>query len=97
MRGPRLSVWTPIDRASSASWTVNPPSGPMNIATSEPPQPSLLDRAKREAILRMKQSCPDADLYLNCRLETSTIARGKKDNVACVEIVAYSTAIKFTA
>lgn len=55
----------------------------------------LLDRGKREAILRMKESCPDADLYLNCRLETAAISSGRKNTTGCVEIVAYSTAIKF--
>lgn len=55
----------------------------------------LLDRGKREAVLRMKESCPDADLYLNCRLETSAISRGRKNTIGCVEIVAYSTAIRF--
>jgi len=55
----------------------------------------LLDRGKREAILRMKESCPDADFYLNCRLETSAISSGRKNTIGCVEIVAYSTAIRF--
>ena len=57
----------------------------------------LLDRGKREAILRMKESCPDADFYLNCRLETSAISSGRKNTIGCVEIVAYSTAIRFTS
>lgn len=57
----------------------------------------LLDRGKREAILRMKESCPDADLYLNCRLETSAISSGRKNTIGCVEIVAYGTAVKFKA
>lgn len=55
----------------------------------------LLDRGKREALLRMKESRPAADLYLNCRLETSAISRGRKNTIGCVEIVAYSTAINF--
>jgi len=55
----------------------------------------LVDRGRREAILRMKESCPDADLYLNCRLETSTIHSGKGKATGCVEVVAYATAIKF--
>ncbi len=55
----------------------------------------LLDRGRREAILRMKESCPDADLYLNCRLETAAISRGQRNTVGCVEITAYSTAITF--
>ncbi len=55
----------------------------------------LLDRGKREAILRMKESCPEAQVYLNCRLETSPISRGQGESVGCVEIVAYGTAIIF--
>lgn len=55
----------------------------------------LVDRGRREALLRMKESCPDADLYLNCRLETSTIHSGKGKATGCVEVVAYSTAVKF--
>ncbi|MFT5124620.1 MAG: hypothetical protein ACI9TH_004251 [Kiritimatiellia bacterium] len=57
---------------------------------------SLIDRARREALLRMKESCPDADLYLNTRLETSSISQGAKDRIGCIEIVAYSTAVKLT-
>lgn len=56
---------------------------------------SVLDRGKREAILRMKESCSDADLYLNCRLETSAISRGGDDSIGSVEIMAYGTAITF--
>ena len=57
----------------------------------------LIDRGRREALLRMKESHPDADLYLNCRLETSAISNGKGKTTGCVEIVAYCTAIKFAA
>ena len=35
---------------------------------------TLIDRARREAVLRMKESQPDADAYINTRLETSTIS-----------------------
>ena len=55
----------------------------------------LLDRGKREALLRMKESVPDADEYLNCRLETSTISSGKGKAVGTVEVIAYSTAITY--
>ncbi|MCP5521530.1 MAG: heavy metal-binding domain-containing protein [Verrucomicrobiales bacterium] len=56
---------------------------------------SLIDRGRREALLRMKESCPDAHLFLNCRLETSSISKGQGDSVACVEVLAYGTAIRF--
>ncbi len=56
---------------------------------------SLIDRGRREAILRMKESAPGAHLYLNCRLETSTISNGQENAVGTVEVVAYSTAVWF--
>ena len=56
---------------------------------------SIIDRGRREAILRMKESCPDADLFLNCRLETSSISKGKGKVVGCAEVLAYATAVRF--
>jgi uncharacterized protein YbjQ (UPF0145 family) len=56
---------------------------------------SIIDRGRREAILRMKEQAPDSDLFLNCRLETSTISKGKRKRVACMEIFAYATAITY--
>ena len=56
---------------------------------------SLIDRARREAVLRMKESCPQADLFLNLRVETSGISRGKKKSVGCVEALAYATAVVY--
>lgn len=55
----------------------------------------LLDRGKREAILRMKESVQGADEYICCRLETSTISSGKGKAVGTVELIAYSTAITY--
>lgn len=56
---------------------------------------SLIERARREAILRMKESHPEAEFFLNCRLETSTIFKGEKQQVVrCVEVLVYATAIK---
>ena len=55
----------------------------------------LLDRARREASLRMKESFPHADAYVNCRMETSSISKGRKKAVGTVEILASSTAIKY--
>ncbi len=56
----------------------------------------MLDRARREALLRMKESVPDADIFVNTRLETTTLI-GKGDRPSgVVEIVAYSTAIRFS-
>ena len=54
---------------------------------------TLVDRARREAILRMKESCPTADTIINLRLETSSISKGRKNQVGTVEILAYGTAV----
>jgi len=54
---------------------------------------TLLDRARREAILRLKESCPEASQIINLRLETSSISKGRANTVGTVEILAYGTAI----
>ncbi len=54
---------------------------------------TLVDRARREAILRMKESCPDATQLINVRIETSSIAKGAKNQIGSVEVLAYGTAI----
>lgn len=54
---------------------------------------TLLDRARREALLRMKESQPDADLFVNVRVETSTISGNTQNNVGAVEALAFGTAI----
>ena len=56
---------------------------------------SVIDRGRREAILRMKESSPEADLFLNCRLETSSVSKGKSKAVGCAEVLAYATAVRF--
>lgn len=53
---------------------------------------SLLDRARREAVLRLKESVPDADIILNLKLETTQIGLA---NGACVEAIAYGTAVYY--
>lgn len=58
---------------------------------------TLVDRARREAVLRMKESCPDADQIINIRLETSSIYKGKGKQIGSVEVLAYGTAVYFTA
>ena len=55
---------------------------------------TLIDRARREAILRMKESQPSAHAYLNTRLETSTISSTSGDDgTGTIEVVAYGTAV----
>lgn len=57
---------------------------------------SLIDRARREAVLRMKESHPHADAYINTRLETSTISSTSgNEGVGTIEVLAYGTAITF--
>ena len=56
---------------------------------------SLIDRARREAILRMKEEAKGADIILNMRIETSSIAKGRKGKVSSVEALAYGTAVKY--
>ena len=58
---------------------------------------SLVDRARREAILRMKESAPDASAYLNMRVETATIHGKNQGNVSSVEVFAYATAVTYKA
>ncbi len=61
------------------------------LTTYEP----LIDRARREAILRMKESARahGAEMVFNVKLETASISKGRKDAVGSVEILAYGTAI----
>jgi uncharacterized protein YbjQ (UPF0145 family) len=54
---------------------------------------TLIDRARREAILRLKESCPDATQIINLRLETSSIYKGRGNQIGSVEVLAYATAL----
>ncbi len=56
---------------------------------------SLLDRARREALLRMKESFPDADAYVNCRIETASVSKGQGKTIGTVEVLAYGTALQY--
>ncbi len=58
---------------------------------------SLVDRGRREAVLRMKEQCPNADLIVNLRIETSSVSQGGKKQLGSVEVLAYGTAIRFAA
>lgn len=57
---------------------------------------TLLDRARREAILRMKEAATGADIILNLRIETSSISKGAKQKIGSVETLAYGTAITYS-
>ncbi len=56
---------------------------------------SLIDRARREAVLRMKEADPTADIIVNTRIETSSISKGptNRESVGTIEALAYGTAI----
>jgi len=58
---------------------------------------TLLDRARREAILRMKEQAVQsgADMIYNIRVETASISKtsSRRDSVGAVEILAYGTAL----
>ncbi len=58
---------------------------------------SLLDRAKREAILRMKEQYPEADLIVNMRINTSQIGTtdGRKKGMGAVEVLATGTVVRY--
>ncbi len=56
---------------------------------------SLMDRARREAILRMQEQARElgATMIFSMRFETSSISKGRKNAVGTVEVLAYGTAI----
>jgi len=56
---------------------------------------SLLDRARREAILRMKEQAKNlnAEFVFNIKLETSSIHKGRGNSIGSVEVLAYGTAM----
>lgn len=56
---------------------------------------TLLERARREALLRMKQEAADlgAALVVNVKLETASISKGRKGQIGAVEVYAYGTAL----
>lgn len=53
---------------------------------------TLIDRARREAILRMKESAKDASEIINVKIETSSITKNTK-GIGAVEVLAFGTAI----
>lgn len=55
---------------------------------------TLLDRGRREAILRMKEEAAQhgARVIFNVRLDTVMLNQNSKNAVACAEVLAYGTA-----
>ncbi len=61
---------------------------------------SLVDRARREASIRMKDEASrmGADMIVNARIETSSIgggSAGSKNGICTIEVLAYGTALHF--
>jgi uncharacterized protein YbjQ (UPF0145 family) len=56
---------------------------------------SLLDRARREALLRMKAEARrhGATAVYNVKLETASISKGAGNTIGSVEVFAYGTAV----
>jgi len=54
---------------------------------------TLIDRARREAILRLKEDAKGASEIINLKLETSSISKSAQGNIGSIEIFAYATAI----
>jgi uncharacterized protein YbjQ (UPF0145 family) len=53
---------------------------------------TLVDRARREAILRMKESVEDASEIINVKIETSSISKNT-NSIGAIEVIVYGTAI----
>ena len=55
---------------------------------------SLIDRARREAMLRMKEMAQGATVIVNVRIETATVGKkANKKGIGCLEAIAYGTAL----
>ena len=56
---------------------------------------SLVDRARREALLRMQERAREIGgrVIFNTRFETSSISKGQQQSVGAVEVLAYGTAL----
>ncbi|MEM6709303.1 MAG: YbjQ family protein [Pseudomonadota bacterium] len=56
---------------------------------------SLLERGRREALLRMKEEAQrlGAAMVINVRLETASISKGAGDQIGSIEVYAYGTAL----
>ena len=56
---------------------------------------SLIDRARREAVLRMKKQASNmgADKVFNIKFETSSVSKSARGAIGSVEVLAYGTAL----
>lgn len=56
---------------------------------------SLLDRARRESLLRMKEEAASlgAAMVFNVKYETASISKGRGNTIGSIEVLAYGTAL----
>ena len=56
---------------------------------------SLLDRARRESLLRMKEKSAalGASMVFNVKYETASISKGAGNTIGSIEVLAYGTAL----
>src|SRR3972149_6767449 len=56
---------------------------------------SLIDRARREALLRMREEAQKAgaQYVFNVKTETTSLYKGKRGAIGSVEVLAYGTAV----
>ena len=56
---------------------------------------SLLDRARRESLLRMKEKAAalGASMVFNVKYETASISKGAGNTIGSIEVLAYGTAL----
>jgi len=62
------------------------------------PYESVLDRARREALLRLKEQADDFDVIINVKLETCLLGQAKRKKnggAPKASVLAYGTAIKY--
>lgn len=57
---------------------------------------SLVERARREAVIRMKQEAHESgcDFIANVRLETASVYKNARSGIGSLEVFAYGTALK---
>ena len=56
---------------------------------------SLLDRSRREAVLRMKEEAVklNSNMVFNIKFETSSVSKGSKNTIGSVEVFVYGSAV----
>lgn len=59
------------------------------------PYEALIDRARREAVLRMKAMTNGADIIVGLHIETSSLGKStdRRNNIGSIEATAYGTAL----